>query len=131
MNTEFENNNGSERENDERIDEIENGGGVSEFSHEDSAAEAERTVGAGERQAEESVPHSTNPTAEDLRERMNAGFAAEHEQDKEEAHKNSGFTVTQRVSAKSKRRFPRIIALALVGGIVAGSALGVLHSPFM
>ena len=70
MNTEFENNNGSERENDERIDEIENGGGVSEFSHEDSAAEAERTVGAGERQAEESVPHSANPTAEDLRERM-------------------------------------------------------------
>lgn len=128
MNTEFENNNGSERENDERIDEIENGGGVSEFSHEDSAAEAERTVGAGERQAEESVPHSANPTAEDLRERMNAGFAAEHEQEKEEAHKNSGFTVPQRVSAKSKRRFPRIIALALVGGIVAGSAFGFANS---
>lgn len=128
MNTEFENNNGSERENDERIDEIENGGGVSEFYHEDSAAEAERTVGAGERQSEESVPHSANPTAEDLRERMNAGFAAEHEQEKEEVHKNPGFTVTQRVSAKSKRRFPRIIALALVGGIVAGSAFGFANS---
>ena len=41
MNTEFENSNGSERENDERIDEIENGSDANVFSREDSTAETE------------------------------------------------------------------------------------------
>ncbi len=76
----------------------------------------------------EATPVEESAETVDAQDSFEEEIVTPEEKEFEQKHSCSGFNVTHNVTKKSKRMWPRVVALSLVAGIVFGASFGWMNS---